>query len=81
MQTTTLSFNNMHNHGSLFSNVLKARRESFIFQRKWDLPEADGMEFDQYDTPQSRWIAVHEFGQVLAGIRLTPTIAKCGMYS
>jgi N-acyl-L-homoserine lactone synthetase len=81
MQTTTLSFNNMHNHGSLFANVLKARRESFIVQRKWDLPEADGMEFDQYDTPQSRWIAVHEFGQVLAGIRLTPTIAKCGMYS
>lgn len=81
MQTTTLSFQNMHTHGSLFTNVLKARRESFIVQRKWDLPEVDGMEFDQYDTPLSRWIAVHEFGRVLAGIRMTPTTARCGIYT
>ena len=81
MQTTTLSFTNLHDHGVLFTNVLKARRETFIVQRKWNLPETDGMEFDQYDTPQSRWIAVHEFGHVLAGIRLTPTTARCGIYT
>ena len=81
MQTTTLSFQNMHTHGVLFTNVLKARRQSFIVQRKWDLPEVDGMEFDQYDTPQSRWIAVHQFGEVLAGIRMTPTTAQCGIYT
>ena len=81
MQTTTLSFRNMHTYGELFTDVLRARRESFIVQRKWDLPETDGMEFDQYDTPQSRWIAVHHLGEVLAGIRLTPTTARCGIYS
>jgi len=81
MLTTTLSFHNMHNHGELFVNLFKARRDSFITQNNWDLPETDGMEYDQYDTPASRWIAVHEQGQVLAGIRLTPTTAKCGMYS
>ena len=81
MKTTTLSFADMHVHGDLFANLLRARRKSFIVQRKWDLPEADGMEYDQYDTPASRWIAVHEFGEVLAGIRLTPTTAKCGIYS
>ena len=81
MQTTTLSFGNMHAHGELFTDILRARRESFIVQRKWDLPEVDGMEFDQYDTPQSRWIAVHQFGEVLAGIRMTPTTAKCGIYT
>ncbi len=81
MQVTTLSFDNMHNHGVLFTTMLRARHETFIQQRKWDLPEADGMEFDQYDTPASRWIAVHEFGQVLAGIRLTPTTHRCGIYS
>jgi acyl homoserine lactone synthase len=79
--TTTISFNNFHDHGPLFANILRARRETFIVQRKWNLPESDGMEFDQYDTPQSRWIAVHQFGSVLAGIRLTPTTAKCGIYS
>jgi N-acyl-L-homoserine lactone synthetase len=81
MQTTTLSFQNMHVHGTLFTNVLKARHESFIVQRKWDLPTVDGMEFDQYDTPQSRWIAVHQFDRVLAGIRMTPTTARCGIYT
>ena len=81
MQTTTLSFTNLHNHGELFANMLRARHETFIQQAKWDLPQADGMEYDQYDTPASRWIAVHEFGEVLAGIRLTPTTTKCGIYS
>lgn len=81
MQTTTLSFENMHNYGMLFSDLLRARRESFIVERKWDLPETMGMEFDQYDTPLSRWIAIHEGGQVLAGFRLTPTTAQCGIYS
>src|SRR6056297_4216552 len=81
MQVTTLSFGNMHNHGELLSNMFRARHETFIQQHNWDLPEADGMEYDQYDTPASRWIAVHEFGHVLAGVRLTPTTARCGIYS
>ncbi len=81
MLTTSLSFLNLHNHGELFVKLLKARRQCFIGQNNWNLPEADGMEYDQYDTPASRWIAVHELGEVLAGIRLTPTTARCGMYS
>lgn len=81
MLTTTLSFQNMHQHGDLFVNLLRARRKSFILRNNWRLPEAEGMEFDQYDTPASRWIAVHEKGEVLAGVRLTPTTAKVGMYS
>jgi N-acyl-L-homoserine lactone synthetase len=81
IETTALSFHNMHEHGSLFVNLLKARRQSFIVKNKWALPEADGLEYDQYDNPSSRWIAVHVGEQVLAGIRLTPTTARCGMYS
>ncbi len=81
MQTTTLSFANMHNHGELFANLLRARRQSFIVQNNWNLPEALGMEYDQYDTPASRWIAVHHLGDILAGIRLTPTTARCGIYT
>ncbi len=81
MQTTTLSFANMHNHGELMANLFRARRQSFIIQNRWELPEALGMEYDQYDTPASRWIAVHQGDQILAGIRLTPTTARCGIYS
>lgn len=81
MQVTTLSFENLHNHGELFANMLRARHKTFIQRNQWELPEANGMEFDQYDTPASRWVAVHDFGQVLAGVRLTPTTARCGIYS
>lgn len=82
MQTTTLSFENLHNHGELFANMLRARRELFIVHNKWDLPEALGMEYDQYDTPASRWVVVHdELGRVLAGNRLTPTTTRCGIYT
>jgi N-acyl-L-homoserine lactone synthetase len=81
MQTTTLSFANLHQHGDLFANLFRARRQSFIVQNGWDLPEALGMEYDQYDTPASRWIAVHDGGTILAGVRLTSTTARCGIYS
>lgn len=82
MLTTTLSFANLHNHGELFANMLRARRELFIVHNKWNLPEAMGMEYDQYDTPASRWVVVHDAeGKVLAGNRLTPTNTHCGIYS
>ncbi len=81
MQTTTLSYANLHNHGELFANVFRARKQSFIIQKNWDLPQTDDMEFDQYDTPMSRWVAIHDLGRVYAGVRLTPSTARCGMYT
>ncbi|MBY6202039.1 hypothetical protein KUV65_11740 [Maritalea mobilis] len=81
METATISFDNMHTHGPLFANMLKARHRTFIEEKNWDLPEEGGMEFDQYDTAQSRWVCVHENGRVMAGVRLTPTTAKCGIYT
>ena len=81
MEVTTLSFHNLHAHGTLFADLFRARHRTFIRNNGWKLPEADGMEFDQYDTPASRWVAVHEKGAVMAGVRLTPTVHRCGIYS
>ena len=81
MPVTTLGFENLHHHGELFVKFLRARRASFIERNRWDLLEAEGMEYDQYDTPASRWVVVHEDGEVQAGLRLTPTTARCGIYS
>ena len=81
MQTTTLYFDNLHDHGPLFADLLRARHRTFIEHNRWELPEADGMEFDQYDTPASRWVAVHHYGRILAGVRLTPTTHHCGIYT
>ncbi|MDD8022205.1 MAG: acyl-homoserine-lactone synthase [Paracoccaceae bacterium] len=81
MEATTLSYTNLHNHGELFANFFRARHETFISRKQWDLPQVDGMEFDQYDTAASRWVAVHDRGQVLAGVRLIPTTHQCGIYT
>lgn len=81
MPATTLSFSNLHDHGPLMADMLRARHRTFIEGRGWDLPAADGMEFDQYDTPASRWVVVHDAGIVRAGVRLTPTTHRCGVYT
>ncbi|KEP70752.1 N-acyl-L-homoserine lactone synthetase [Thioclava sp. BHET1] len=81
MEATTLSYANLHNHGELFANFFRARHQTFIGWKQWDLPQVDGMEFDQYDTAASRWVAVHDRSRVLAGVRLTPTTHRCGIYS
>jgi len=81
IRTTTLSVQNMHHFGELFVDFLKARHEVFVVQKGWKLPETDGMEFDQYDTPLARWIVVHDYGCVLAGVRIAPTTALCGNHS
>ncbi len=81
MEVTTLSYHNLHNHGTLFAEMFRARHRTFIQSNGWDLPQSDGMEFDQYDTPASRWVAVHDGGSVLAGVRLTPTTHRCGIYT
>jgi len=81
LSATVLSVQNQHRHGELFGDLLKARKKVFIDMKGWSLPHTDEMEFDQYDTPQSRSVVIHEFGQVLGGVRLLPTTARCGCYS
>ena len=71
MQTTTLSFSNMHNHSGLISRLMHAGVN--------DVPTDGG--FDQYDTPASAWVAVHSGDIVHAGVRLTPTTHHCGVYT
>ncbi len=78
---TTISVTNQHRFGELYVDFLRARKRVFIDHKHWDLPQTDGMEFDQYDTPQSSAVVVHEFGRVLAGVRLLPTTAYCGCYT
>lgn len=81
LQATSMSLETMHQHGDLMVKYLQARRQVFIVSKGWQLSETRGMEFDQYDTPEARWIAVHEDGEVLAGIRIAPTTARCGLHS
>lgn len=81
IKTTAMSFRNMHEHGDLLLKYMEARKKIFIDRLKWHVPQNDGLEFDQYDTPFCRWVVLHEFGEVIGGVRLVPTTAKCGIYS
>ena len=81
LQASVLSFRNLHLFGELFVSYLKVRHDVFVAQRGWDLPAVDGMEFDQYDTPLARFVVIHEHGEILAGIRLSPTTARVGLHS
>lgn len=81
IEETIVYVGNHHRYGQLYADFLKARKSIFIDHKSWDLPHTDGMEFDQYDTPQSRSVVIHEYGRVLAGVRLLPTTARCGCYS
>ncbi|WP_245667678.1 acyl-homoserine-lactone synthase [Neptunicoccus sediminis] len=78
---STLSMGNMHKYGEMFHDLLQIRRRVFIEKRGWELPSVDGYEFDQYDNPFSRWLVLHRYGEILAGVRLTPTTAQCGIYT
>jgi acyl homoserine lactone synthase len=81
IRAAVLSVGNVHLHGELYGDFLRARKQVFIDTKLWDLPQSEDMEFDQYDTPQCRSIVLHEYGEVIAGIRILPTKARCGCYS
>ncbi|MDG4650210.1 acyl-homoserine-lactone synthase [Roseibacterium sp. SDUM158017] len=76
-----MSFRTIHEHGDLLVKYLEARRSIFVDRLHWSVQQAEGLEFDQYDTPHCRWVILHEFGKVLGGARLLPTTASCGIYS
>ncbi|MEM8730197.1 MAG: acyl-homoserine-lactone synthase [Pseudomonadota bacterium] len=81
LRASVLSFATVGDHGDLLVSYLRSRKTTFIDRLNWNLSEADGMEFDQYDTPQCRWVILHEFGEILGGVRLLPTTAACGIYT
>lgn len=79
--STTISFRNLDQHGKLLARYLEVRKEIFLNRLDWHVYETDGMEFDQYDTPACRWIVLHRDGEILGGLRMLPTTARCGIYS
>lgn len=81
IRSTTMSFRDMYRHGPLLAKYLETRKAIFIDRLKWGVAEVDGMEFDQYDTPACRWVVLHRADEVLGGVRLLPTNARCGIYS
>jgi len=75
MQSTEITFDNLGQTGTLFTALLRARYHHFIETRGWKLPNTRGLEFDQYDTPESIYSVIHDGLNVYGGLRVTPTTA------
>ncbi len=71
----------MSQYGDPPVSFTEARKRVFIIHLTWGFPTVDDMEFDQSATPFAKWVVIHEFGQILGGVRLMPTTAKCGVYA
>ncbi len=73
-----ISCENVDEFGKAFHSQFRLRYEEFIERQDYKVPVYDGMEFDQYDTPASRYLVYHtEEGRALGVSRLTPTVLSC----
>jgi len=75
MQSTEITFDNLGETGTLFTALLRARYHHFIETLGWKLPNVRGLEFDQYDTPESIYCTIHKGMTVYGGLRVTPSTA------
>jgi N-acyl-L-homoserine lactone synthetase len=54
----TFSLFDSHKHGDIFEKFCKFRYQGFIIEEKYDLPTYGDAEFDTYDNPFARYIAI-----------------------
>lgn len=72
METIICDWSTIHLHGSLWFDHLRLRKAAFVDQQGWDVPHTDEVEWDQYDTPLTKYVITHDAGQVLAASRVLP---------
>jgi len=73
-----ISCGNVHEFGRAFHSQFRLRYGGFIERQHYDVSVYDGLEFDRYDTPASRYLVYHtDDGEALGVSRLTPTALSC----
>ncbi|KZK99170.1 acyl-homoserine-lactone synthase [Pseudovibrio sp. Ad26] len=72
MQSTCLSFETIHKHGDLWLQHLKLRKALFVDQMGWKIPHNNLIEWDEYDTGNTRYVISHKDGKVVAASRFNP---------
>src|SRR5438045_4177981 len=73
-----ISCENVHEFGPALHSQFRLRYEEFIERQDYRVPTYERMEFDQYDTPASRYLVYHtDNGKALGTTRLTPTSLSC----
>jgi acyl homoserine lactone synthase len=73
-----ISCSNIHEFGRAYESQFRLRYEEFVERQSYNVPHYEGREFDNYDTPASRYLVYHtEDGTALGVSRLTPTAISC----
>lgn len=73
-----ISYSNLDQFGKLFASQFRLRHKCFVKRQGYDVPTYRGMEYDQYDTPATRYLvyaSVHD--EALAVSRLSPVRQHC----
>lgn len=63
-----------HHFGDAMASQFRLRHKVFIGRQQWGVPQWQGMEYDQYDTPAAVYCVWRDDDQVVRGVaRLAPT--------
>lgn len=63
------------------NEYFKLRKSVFIEQLEWSLNDAEGLEFEQYDTYDTTYVVCLYDGEVVGGARLRRSDQSNGLYS
>ena len=81
IKTTLLSGRHLNTHSELFLANLHQRYQVFTIENRWFPEREDGLEFDQYDTPEAYHLIFSQGTEVVGGMRFLPTTHRVGKYS
>lgn len=73
MKVHTVHPGNAHLYKAELEQFFRVRHDIYVLEKKWREPSPDGMERDQYDTPDATYFLGIRDGEVIAGSRLIPT--------
>ena len=70
----TFSLFDSHKHGDILEKFFQLRYQGFVVEEKYDTPTYNDTEFDQYDNPFARYIAIlNNEGGIVACARVNRT--------
>ncbi|HEX2580390.1 MAG TPA: acyl-homoserine-lactone synthase [Dongiaceae bacterium] len=69
----TVTWENVHLHGSLWADHHRLRHKLFIERLRWQLNSEEDMEYDEFDTPATTYLFATQNSQLAGIARLIPT--------
>lgn len=74
MSVICLNWETVHLYGNAWISHHRLRYRLFVERQGWDVPNHQGLEYDEFDTPAARYILwLDERGEARGSVRLIPT--------